>query len=115
MVIGAIVNGNPVRKQKAPCSQGAFFNTEFGMNLTPIFNQYLRHTSIPNLEMRIKKGKLESRWKTDESKFAMPIDVKIKGKKIRIYPNTKWTSSKFKIKTLRDVEVLTNDYYITVN
>ncbi|HNP33901.1 MAG TPA: M1 family metallopeptidase [Flavobacterium sp.] len=93
----------------------AFFNAEFGMNLTPVFDQYLKHTAIPNLELRISKGKLEYRWKVDENKFAMPVDVNIKGKKTRIYPTTNWTTSKFKIDSLQDVEALTNDFYINVN
>ena len=91
-----------------------YFNTEIGMNLTPVFDQYLKHASIPNLQYRISKGKFQFRWKTDESKFAMPIDVNIKGKKTRIYPTTTWTTSKYKIKT-QDLEVLTNDFYISVN
>lgn len=92
-----------------------FFNTETGMNLTPVFNQYLRHAAIPAFEYRIRKGKLQFRWKTDESKFAMPVDVNIKNKKTRIYPTTEWTTSKFNIDSRQDVEVLTNDFYITVN
>jgi len=28
----------------------AYFNQHTGMNLTPIFNQYLRHAQIPRLE-----------------------------------------------------------------
>ncbi|WP_336622139.1 hypothetical protein [Flavobacterium paronense] len=36
----------------------SFFNTETGMNLTPIFNQYLRHASIPKLELRKSKANL---------------------------------------------------------
>ncbi|UPT70803.1 MAG: M1 family metallopeptidase [Flavobacterium sp. JAD_PAG50586_2] len=92
-----------------------FFNTETGMNLTPVFNQYLRHAAIPELEYRINKGKLQFRWKADESKFAMPVDVKIKNKKARIYPTINWVTSKFKIDSLQDIEVLTNDFYIKVN
>lgn len=92
-----------------------FFNTETGMNLTPVFDQYLRHAAIPALEYRINKGKLQFRWKADESKFAMPVDVKIKNKKARIYPTSNWATSKFKIVSLEDVEVLTNDFYIKVN
>ena len=93
----------------------SYFNKETGMNLTPVFNQYLRHTAIPKLEMRKAKNKLEFRWKTDETKFNMPIDIKIKGIKTRLYPNNKWTTSKFNIAKLTDVQVLTNDFYINVN
>ena len=92
-----------------------FFNTETGMNLTPVFNQYLRHATIPKLELRKTKGKLGFRWKADETKFNMPVDIKIKGKKYRIYPTNTWNTTKYKINKLVDVEVLTNDFYIDVN
>lgn len=92
-----------------------YFNTETGMNLTPVFNQYLRRAAIPELEYRIRKGKLQFRWKADESKFAMPVDVKIKNKKARIFPTTDWSVSKLKAESRQDVEVLMNDFYISVN
>ena len=92
-----------------------FFDTEMGMNLTPIFNQYLKHAAIPTLELRKSKGKLEFRWKADLSKFNMPVDVKIKGEKYRLYPTNKWKKTKYSINKIKDVEVLTNDFYINVN
>lgn len=92
-----------------------FFNTESGMNLTPVFNQYLRHAAIPILELRKTKTKLEFRWKTDETKFNMPVDIKINDNKKRIYPVSTWTTSKFKVKSIKEVDVLTNDFYIEVN
>jgi aminopeptidase N len=93
----------------------AFFNAETGMDLTPVFDQYLRHANIPALELRVKKGKLETRWKADEDKFLMPVDLKINGKKIRVYPATAWTISGYKVKSLGQVEVLTNDFFVKVD
>ena len=92
-----------------------FFNTETGMNLTPVFNQYLRYAAIPKLEWKKSKGKLALRWKTDETKFNMPVDIKIKGKKYRLYPTNTWHKTKYSISKTEDVEVLTNDFYISVN
>lgn len=92
-----------------------YFNKETGMNLTSVFNQYLRHTAIPKLEIRKTKSKLAFRWKTNETKFNMPIDIEIKGKKTRVYPTTTWTTSKFKINKLNDVAILTDDFFINVN
>ena len=92
-----------------------YFNKETGINLTSVFNQYLRHTAIPKLEIRKTKSKLAFRWKTDETKFNMPIDIEIKGNKTRVYPTTTWTTSKFKINKLNDVAILTNDFFINVN
>jgi aminopeptidase N len=93
----------------------SFFNKETGMKLTPVFDQYLRHPQIPKLEMRMNKGKLQFKWTADESKFAMPIGVKINGKPARITPTTSWKTSKFKVSSLEEVEVLTNDFYISIN
>lgn len=92
-----------------------FFNTETEMNLTNFFNQYLRYANIPKLELRKSKGKLEYRWKADESKFNMPVDIKIKGKKNRLYPTNFWKKTKSNINKIEDIEVLTNDYYINVD
>ncbi len=92
----------------------AYFNSETGKQLTPIFDQYLRHSAIPSLEMKIKNGKLQLRWNADEAKFAMPIGIKVNGKEVRITPTTTWSTSKLKIKSLEEVEVKTNDFFINV-
>ena len=92
-----------------------FFNTETGMNLTTVFNQYLRCANIPILELRKSKGKLEFRWKADESKFNMPVDIKIKDKKYRLYVTNAWKKTKSNINKIEDIEVLTNDFYINVD
>jgi aminopeptidase N len=93
----------------------AYFNKETGLNLTPVFNQYLRFNSIPKFEYKISKKKLQYRWKATAQNFNMPIDIKIIGEKIRIQPTTNWMISKYKVSTLNDVEVFTNDFYINVN
>ncbi|MGV1011993.1 MAG: M1 family metallopeptidase [Flavobacterium sp.] len=91
-----------------------FFNTESGKDLTPIFNQYLRYTTIPELLLRINNNKLEYRWVSSEANFNMPININVNGKEIRIQPTLDWTTSNFNIKSLDEVEVLTNDFYVDV-
>lgn len=92
----------------------AFFNQESSMNLTPIFKQYLSYKKIPALEIKLNKKKLEFQWKTDVIDFNMPIDIKVNGKEIRIEPTNKWKKSKFKIKSLDEVEVLNNEFFVHV-
>lgn len=92
----------------------AFFNQESSMNLTSIFNQYLSYKKIPALELKLNKKKLEFQWKTDVTDFNMPIDLKVNGKEIRIEPTNKWKKSKFKIKSLDEVEVLNNEFFVYV-
>ena len=55
----------------------AFFNKETGKDLTPVFNQYLRHTAIPTLELKFDDaaGTVAYRWRVDEAGFAMPVRV----------------------------------------
>ena len=93
----------------------AFFNKESKIDLTPIFNQYLSFKSVPVLELKLTKNKLEFQWKTDVTDFKMPIDVKVNGKEMRIKPNNNWKKSKIKIKSLDEVEVLTNEFFVKVN
>jgi aminopeptidase N len=90
----------------------AFFNKESGMNLTPIFNQYLKNSGIPLLEIKSTKNKLEYRWSTDVIDFKMPIDIKLRGKKIRLFPTNSWSKSDFKIKKISEIEILKNNFFI---
>ena len=90
----------------------AFFNKESGMNLTPVFDQYLKKTGIPLLEIKCTKNKLEYRWSTDVVDFKMPIDIKLKGKTIRLFPTNSWSKSDFNIKKLSEIEILKNNFFV---
>ena len=52
----------------------AYFNQQTGMNLTPIFDQYLRHTAIPTLELKFNEaeGTVDYRWQADEPDSPCP-------------------------------------------
>jgi aminopeptidase N len=67
-----------------------FFNQETGMNLTPVFNQYLRYKNIPILEIRQNNKNVEVRWKTDVENFSMPVEYDLNGKNSRINANNNW-------------------------
>ena len=56
-----------------------FFNEQTGKELTPIFDEYLRHASLPVLELKFDEaeGSVSYRWRTDEKAFAMPVKVGI--------------------------------------
>lgn len=70
----------------------AYFNQHTGMNLTPIFNQYLRHAAIPRLEVLFGEapGMVMYKWDADEEDFAMPVRVGTPGHWQLIHPTTKW-------------------------
>jgi aminopeptidase N len=54
-----------------------WWNKRTGMNLTPFFNEYLRHAALPVLELKFDRaqGTVAYRWSADEAGFAMPIKI----------------------------------------
>ncbi len=93
----------------------AYFNQKTGMNLTPVFDQYLRHTAIPLLELSFNdtKHEVSYRWKTDEAAFAMPVRAGKQGSWQTIRPTTSWQTMKTDIK-MADFDVATDLYYVDV-
>lgn len=79
----------------------AFFNAQTGMDLAPVFNQYLRTTKIPVLRYRLDRGKLTYRWDNANPDFNMPVDIELEGKKTRIFPSNTDKALKTKAKDLK--------------
>lgn len=93
----------------------AFFNNQAGINLTPVFNQYLRYKDIPVLQIKMTGSNLEYRWQTDEPNFAMPVEVAINGMVLRLNATNNWQTQKASLKSINDVLVSTDKFYINVN
>jgi aminopeptidase N len=93
-----------------------YFNQKTGMNLTPIFDQYLRHTEIPKLELRFdnNKGTVSYRWKADEPAFQMPVRVGKKGNWQTIKAKADWQTMPTLL-TKEEFEVATELYYVNVS
>lgn len=95
----------------------AYFDRATGMNLTPIFDQYLRHASIPTLVLKFDapRGTVAYRWKADVPDFAMPVRVGSKGNWTIVHPlTTRWQT----MKTRLDQATFGADtdlYYVNVN
>jgi aminopeptidase N len=93
----------------------AFFNQKTGMNLTPVFDQYLRHTALPVLELKFDTpGEVAYRWKTDEAAFAMPIRVGAKDHWQTVTPTTEWKTLKTPLGK-DEFAVATDLYYVNVS
>ncbi len=92
----------------------AFFNRESGLNLTPIFDQYLKFVNIPKLDLKIKKRQLVYKWITDVPDFNMPIDIKFNNKKIRLTPTNVEQTADLKIKKTKEIEILNDKYFIDI-
>jgi aminopeptidase N len=64
-----------------------------GKNLTPIFDQYLRHAAIPVFEYEVVKEKpfqLRYRWKADVADFDLPVRIDCNKENKRLNVTTQW-------------------------
>ena len=94
----------------------SYFNQKTGMNLTPIFDQYLRHTALPVLELKFdgQPGDVSCRWKTDEPGFAMPVKVGTPDHWQVIRPSAEWQTLHTEL-TREQFEVATDLYFVNVS
>lgn len=88
----------------------SYISQAFGMDLKPIFDQYLRDERIPVFEYYYSDNQtLNFRWISCIPSFTMPVDVEIGGKKTRITATTKWNELKV---AQKDEVVVDLDYYV---
>jgi aminopeptidase N len=93
-----------------------YFNQQTGMDLTPIFDQYLRHAALPTLELKFEPaaGTVSYRWKADQPSFAMPVRAGTEGHWELIHPTTSWKTMKTAL-SKDQFRVATDLYYINVS
>jgi aminopeptidase N len=93
----------------------AYFNQQTQLYLTPLFDQYLRHTAIPTLELKFNEadGTVDYRWQADEPDFAMPIRVGKKTDWQIIQATTYWQTMKTPLKK-NEFDVATDLYFVNV-
>jgi aminopeptidase N len=92
-----------------------FFNQQSGMNLTPVFNEYLHHADVPALELKFDDAShtVAYRWKAGEQDFAMPVRVGNPAAWQLIRPTTEWQTMSITMPR-NDFEVATDLYYVYV-
>jgi aminopeptidase N len=78
-----------------------YINSKTGLDLTKVFDQYLRTTYIPELDYKYNNGTLSYRWARCVDGFDMPLKI-IADKEVWIKPTENWqtlslNSSVFKI------------------
>ena len=67
-----------------------YLSTSVGIDLSSVFNQYLRDTRIPTLEYFFKDNTLGFRWANCVTGFNMPLKVTLSGEEKWIKPTTDW-------------------------
>ncbi|MBK9239064.1 MAG: M1 family metallopeptidase [Acidobacteria bacterium] len=94
----------------------AFFNARLKRDLTPVFNQYLRRTALPTLELDFATtpGSVRYRWKADEAGFNMPVKVGRADAWQVVSPTTEWKTMATTV-AKDDFQVATDLYYVLVD
>ena len=94
----------------------AFVNERLRMNVTPIFDQYLRHAALPTLELKFDEaaGTVAYRWQAAESAFAMPVRVGNPQAWQTIQPRSEWQVMATSIRRA-EFQVASDLYYINVS
>jgi aminopeptidase N len=91
-----------------------FFNSRTTRDWTPIFDQYLRRSALPTLQLSFNEaGMVSYRWKADERAFAMPVRVGRPGNWTIIDATTDWKAMPTPL-TKEEVDVAMDLYYINV-
>ncbi|MGZ9736217.1 M1 family metallopeptidase [Flavobacterium sp. GNP002] len=67
-----------------------YLSQQVGIDLSTVFNQYLRDTRIPTLEYFLKDNQLGYRWTNCVAGFNMPVKVMLNGKEELLQPETEW-------------------------
>ncbi|TWX58540.1 M1 family metallopeptidase [Colwellia hornerae] len=68
-----------------------YISSQSGIDLSKVFDQYLRDIRIPTFEYFIKNNVMKIRWGNVVEGFDMPLRVTIAGKTQWLAPTTAWT------------------------
>ena len=75
----------------------SYLSEKTGINLKPVFDQYLRDIRIPVFEYYVKENNLTFRWNNCVPGFDMPLKIYVSGKEKSINPKTGFTTIKVDI------------------
>ncbi|MDX1674242.1 MAG: M1 family metallopeptidase, partial [Longimicrobiales bacterium] len=105
----SIVTGDEVR---------AYISERAGLDLDPVFRQYLETTDVPVLEVRVEggpgSGRLAYRWTNAVDGFDMPVDARLgPGGCTRLHPTGEWQTVEHDLERASAFDV-DRDYYVRV-
>ncbi|KUJ63063.1 peptidase M1 [Flavobacteriaceae bacterium CRH] len=67
-----------------------YLSKESGIDLSPVFDQYLRTAQVPTFEYYFKNQKLVYHWINAVDKFNLPVKVILNGVETWLKPTTDW-------------------------
>ncbi len=91
-----------------------YFNKASGMDLTPVFRQYLYTNQMPIFVYKVKGDNLYYYWENVIEDFNMPIDIGFEDKKIRLYPTLKEQKIKLKKLNKKSFQIYDNQFFVRI-
>ncbi len=88
-----------------------YLSEKSSINLSKVFDQYLRDYRIPEFTFTIKGGEFKYKWNNTIDAFDMPLKVFINGKAKNLQPTTTWKTEKL-ASSNANLKVDVN-YYVT--
>ncbi|HVS59100.1 MAG TPA: M1 family metallopeptidase, partial [Gemmatimonadaceae bacterium] len=80
-----------------------YLSSRSGINLSKVFDQYLRTTKVPTLEYKLQGSRFSYRWSNVVRGFAMPVKVTTSpGKLTWIRPTESWKTTTVKLNRPED-------------
>ncbi len=67
-----------------------YISQQSGIDLSTVFDQYLRTVKTPIFEYKIENNKLSYRWNNVVANFNMPLNIFVNDKKQQLNPTGKW-------------------------
>jgi len=90
-----------------------FWSRQAGMDLSPLFHQYLRTTQIPTLSYRLRGRQLEYRWTNCIAGYDIPVQVELDGgERIWLHPTTRRKSVNLKT-AVQDLRIASECYALS--
>ncbi|MXV52963.1 M1 family peptidase [Pedobacter sp. HMF7647] len=90
-----------------------FISNKSGVKLNKVFDQYLRHITIPVLEYKIFGGTLSYRWVSEVKGFDMPVKVTLKNSSFEwIKPSTEWKKTKIPLTLTAESFKIDPNFYV---
>ncbi len=91
-----------------------YISEQTGVSLGKVFDQYLRSTKIPSLELSLTGGSLSYRWANVVPGFDMPVRVTLPGKGTVLLHPTATVKTEATTASVLDQVVVDENFYITV-
>ena len=91
-----------------------YFNKASGIDLKPIFRQYLYTNQLPIFIYKVKGDYLYYSWDNVSKDFNMPIDIGFEDKKIRLNPTLKEQKIKLKKLNKKSFQIYDNQFFVKI-